>query len=111
MSANLWWSYDADNGSFAALPAGPALLPAIGIFSVFSVYRAIKDATTPKKGNLSHSFANSSYYQNAKKRQDELIQKKIDGILGKGPGLSLGEHTELTNLEHPSWTGGGSWSF
>jgi hypothetical protein len=111
MSANLWWSYDADNGSFAALPAGPALLPAIGIFAIFSVYRAIKDATTSKTGNLPHGFVNSSYYKNAKKRQDELIQKKVDGIMGKGPRLSLGEQTELTDLQHPSWANGGSWSF
>ena len=111
MSNNLWWSYDPDGGSFSALPAGPMLLPALGVFAIIAVRQAFKELTASKTKGLGYSFINSDYYQSAKRRQDYLIDKKIDGLKGIGSGLTLGEQTELTNLQHPAFNNGGRWSF
>lgn len=108
---NLWWSFDADNNSFSALPAGPALLPALGVFAVIAAVQSIRSALTPRPNHPGGSFMMSEAYQEMKQRQDYLIAKKIDGIQGIGEGLTLGEQTELTNLQRPSWANGDTWSF
>lgn len=108
---NLWWSFDPDDNSFSALPAGPMLLPALGIFAVIAVIQAFRESGQSAERILGRSFVNSDYYQSAKKRQNELIQKKINGIKGIGEGLTLAEHTELVDIQHPSWRNGDSWSF
>jgi hypothetical protein len=110
-SNNLWWSFDADNNSFSALPAGPMLLPALGVFAVIAAVQSIKGALTPRPNHPGASFMASEAYQLMKQRQDYLIAKKIEGIKGFSEGLTLGEQTELNALARPSWANGDTWSF
>jgi hypothetical protein len=112
MSNNtLWWSYDPDNNSFAALPAGPLLLPSLGVFALIAARQAIKQAWAGKSPGPGMTLANSSLYAEMRERHDYLVNKKVAAIADSGDGLTLGEQAELTRLQHPSWAKGGSWSF
>jgi hypothetical protein len=108
---NLWWSFDADNNSFSALPAGPMLLPALGVFAVVAAVQSIRGALTPRPNHPGASFMASDAYRLMKERQDFLIAKRVQGIMGEGEGLTIGEHTELAKLQRPSWANGDTWSF
>ena len=113
MSTNnsLWWSFDSGSNTFSALPAGPALLPALGLFALFAGVRALKGFTAPQNAGISSTLLNSDYYRETKVRQDYLIQKKIDGVMGISEGLTLAEQGELSDIFHPAWRNGGTWSF
>lgn len=108
---NLWWSFDADSNSFAALPAGPMLLPALGLFAVIAAVQSVRGALSPRPNHPGGAYMTSDLYRRDKERQDYLIQKQINGIKGIGEGLTLGEHTELADLQRPSWANGDTWSF
>jgi len=110
-SNNLWWSFDPDDGSFAALPAGPALLPALGVFAIIAAVQAFRGRNQSAEKILGHGFVSSDYYREAKSRQDALIQKRVDHAMGEGEGLTLAEHNELRTLQHPAWNNGNRWSF
>lgn len=105
-SSNLWWSYDAENGSFQALPPGPFLLPAIGIFAFVALVRAIKGNGCSERRTLGDSFYESARYQNDKKRHDYLVKKSATK-----EGLGLAEHDELWRLQHPEWANGLAWFY
>lgn len=112
MSNNtLWWSFDPDNNSFSALPAGPLLLPALGIFALIAARQAIKQAWAGSGSSPGITLADSSLYAEMKERHDYLLSKKVAAIANNDDGLTLGEQAELTRLQHPSWAKGGSWSF
>lgn len=105
-NANLWWSYDPDNGSFAALPPGPLLIPAIGIFAFVALVRAIKGNGPSEKRVLGSTMYESEHYQSKRKRYYELIKKSAES-----GGLGLAEREELNRLERPAWGGGKYWFY
>lgn len=38
--ANIFWSYNSEQGNFSPLPASPLLLPAIGVLGALAVFNA-----------------------------------------------------------------------
>lgn len=108
-SANLWWAYDTDNGTFAALPAGPMLLPAIGIFAFVSIVKALKSRNRSPESMIGSPMYNSSLYQKDKARFYYLVKKKIAAARDDTEGLSLAEMEELRRLKYPTWNKGRPW--
>lgn len=105
-SPNLWWSYDAENGSFSALPPGPFLLPAIGIFAFVAIVRALRGSGSSERRTVGSTFYESEIYQKDKRRHNYLVQKLVqEGELG------LAEHDELWRLQHPEWANGLAWFY
>jgi len=107
---NLWWSYDPDNRSFSALPAGPLLLPALAIFIIVASIRAFKQPRSASSVMGGH-ITSTTAYKNAKERHDYLISKKIAEAMGHGDGLTLAEECELRKLQKPGFAGGSSWFY
>lgn len=96
--STLWWSYDPENRSFGSLPAGPMLLPAIGILAFVSIARMLQGNGPTPESVLGRKVIGSNDYKRCKARQDYLVQKKIEEGMGTGPGLSVAEHHELMEL-------------
>ena len=103
---SLWWSYDSEDNSFSALPAGPFLLPAICIALCVSAFGAIKSWSNRPENVVSRDLLNSYEYQRMRRRYFELIDKKLEN-----GGLSLQDHHELEQLKHPYWIQSGTWSY
>lgn len=103
--STLWWSYDPENRSFGSLPAGPLLLPALGILAFVSIARAFQERSATPEAILGHSVVNSIEYKRKKARHDYLVQKKINAAMEKGPEFTLADHTELVNLQHSGING------
>lgn len=110
-SSILWWSYDADGKSFASLPAGPMLLPAIGIIAFVALVKSIKENSKSPESILGGKRINSKEYKDAKKRQDQLIEKRINAGLGLCDDLTVAEAEELRRLQRPRWANGSEWSY
>lgn len=98
--STLWWSYDPENRSFGSLPAGPLLLPALGILAFVSIVRAFQQSGTTPEAILGRNVVNSAEYKRKKARHDYLVQKKINAAMEKGPEFTLADHTELVDLQH-----------
>lgn len=113
MSSNpiLWWAYDSENGSFATLPAGPLLLPAIGILAFVAIANALKGHSDSPEKIIGRSVVSSNRYKADKNRHDYLLNKKIEAAINDEPGLSPAEITELHRLQHPSYTKGQKWTY
>lgn len=108
-NTNLWWAYDGESGSFSTLPAGPMLLPALGIFAFVAIAKALKSNGLTPKSAIGNAMYNSDLYQKDKARFNYLINKKIQAAKEGVEGLSLAELNELENLRYPSWNGGRPW--
>lgn len=106
---NLLWAYDADDKSFATLPAGPMLLPALGIFAFVTIARALKSRDKSPESMIGKTIYNSPAYQKDKARFNYLINKKIKAITDETEGLTLSELNELERLRYPSWNKGRPW--
>jgi hypothetical protein len=103
---SLWWSYDTENQSFGALPAGPFLLPAVFIAVFVGLASSLKDRANHPERVLPQSIASSAEYQQNKRRYYELIQKKV-----WQDGLTIAEQHELDQLKRPWWVESGTWSY
>lgn len=94
--SNIWWAYDESSGSFSALPASPALLPALGVFFLAAVFSAGKE-----KPRVIETYPDGNPYMGEhlanKPRYDELIN-----IMGYRE-LTDKEQSELHRLKHPRW--------
>lgn len=103
--ANIFWAYDESEGSFSPLPASPWLLPAIGLFALAALFKAIKDSgPAPETGPP--PVYDPIIYENNKKRYYYLIQRKVDC------GLSDDDQSELDRLIRPPWvTNGQVWTY
>jgi hypothetical protein len=110
-SSILWWSYDSENRSFGSLPAGPMLLPAIGILAFVALIQSIKERDNSPESILGKERINSKLYKDAKKRQNELIEKRANAGLGLCNDLTVQEAEELRRLQRPQWANGGEWSY
>lgn len=108
---SLWWAYDPEGGSFVTLPAGPFLIPAIGIFAFVAIANALKGNNNDPAKVVGHSTINSGRYKADKVRHDYLLNKKIEAAINDEPGLSDSEAAELYRLQHPSYTNGQKWSY
>jgi hypothetical protein len=102
----LWWSYDAENSSFTALPPGPLLFPAFIVAVIIYCFESLKDRQNRPRKALGKSFVESTEYKKMKNRCFELLEKKHNG-----EGLQLHEQVELDRLKRPWWISSGTWSY
>jgi len=98
-NSTLWWSYDPESKSFGSLPAGPLLLPALGILAFVSIAKALRDRATRPELILGSRVFNSESYKRKKARHDYLVQKKINDALGEGPEFTIADQHELSELK------------
>lgn len=106
----LWWSYDPESKSFGSLPAGPLLLPALGIIAFVSIAKALRDRATKPEAILGSHVFNGEGYKRKKARHDYLVQKKINDAIGTGPEFTIADQHELSELQR-SGTGGSACPF
>jgi hypothetical protein len=102
---NLWWAYDSENGSFAPLPAGPLLLPAILIVGLISIFQLGRRALR-SRDVIGGDIANSTLYTTSEKRYHELVDKKVSNGY-----LEIHEEEELRKLKSPPWIKSGTWTY
>ena len=103
--STLWWSYDPEKRSFGSIPAGPMLLPALGILAVVAIFRALRHQGDTPEAILGRDVVNSVEYKKKKARHDYLVQKKINAAMERGPEFTLADHTELVDLQYSGING------
>ena len=103
---SLWWSYNAEDNSFSALPAGPLLLPALFIAVCVNAVGALSAWANRPERIISNDLLRSRDYQRMRERYYELIDKRLEN--GE---LELHEHHELEQLKRPYWIKSGTWTY
>ena len=109
-NTNLWWAYDSENGSLQSLPAGPMLLPALGILAFVTIAQAFKNKEASEGQFLGRNVVNSHEYKQDKARYHYLVDKRIKHGLGEGPELTVAEFSEKDRLAR-KWVKSGKWTF
>jgi hypothetical protein len=100
------WSYDAQTGSFSALPASPWLLPALGLICLAPIAEKMLEEAAKKPEPISDAFDPVAYQKN-KQLYHELIHKQASSV-----GLTQHEEMQLLNVMRPPWaTGGELWTY
>lgn len=74
---NLWWSYDPDNGSFAALPAGPFFLPALIVVCIASIGNALFNPRRSRE-EIVGSISKTDLYRQQAARYQYLGSKRLE---------------------------------
>ena len=110
MNNNLWWSFDPDSRSFSALPPGPALLPALGIFALIGAIQAVRNIDW-LESKPSRAFRDLEFYKQDESRYHALLQKRIDFIKGRGEDWDFRDFNEFNKLKYPAWNQGKSWNW
>ena len=110
MNNNLWWSFDAESRSFSALPAGPALLPALGLYALIGAIQAVKNVNW-FESKPSRAFRNLEFYKQDELRYHSLLQKRLDFINGQGEDWDYYDFKEFKNLQFPAWNQGKPWDW
>jgi len=109
-NTNLWWAYDSENGSLQSLPAGPMLLPALGIIAFVAIAQAIKGKEISEEQFIGKNAVNSYEYKQDRARYYYLVDKRIKHGLGEGPELTVAEFNEKDKLSR-KWIKSGRWTF
>lgn len=92
--SNLWWSYDPDDRSFQALPAGPFFLPALILVVTTSVLsRAFRRSRLREK--IVGSISSTNHYKEKAERFNKLGKKRLNGET-----LTLAEWKEYYDLQY-----------
>lgn len=100
------WSYDAQTGSFSALPASPWLLPALGLVCLAPIAEKILEEAAKKPEPVPNVF-DPILYQKNKQLYHELINKQASPV-----GLTQDEEMQLLSIMRPPWaTGGELWTY
>jgi len=94
----LWWAVDQESGSFAPLPAGPMLIPAVIIYGLIRLfggngqprYYAPSELLPPRILHSAEYRRDASRYRYLKDKEARF-------------GISDLEALELHSLTHPAW--------
>lgn len=103
---NLLWSFDEGSGSFAPLPAGPLLIPALVIYGLLRLFSGGGGTTIPAHRMLPRHIIESAEYRRDCARYRYLWDKRC-----RFGDLDPIEWIELQGLEHPAWYGGKRWLY
>jgi hypothetical protein len=100
------WSYDAETGSFSALPASPWLLPALGLLCLAPIAQKIAEEAAKDPKPVNAKFDPIVYLEN-KQLYHELVNKQASPV-----GLTQHEEMQLLSIMRPPWaTGGELWTY
>lgn len=92
--SNLWWSYNPDENSFQALPAGPFFLPALVLLAAASVLsRVFRRSTSREK--IVGLVSSTDYYKEKAERFNVLGEKRLNSET-----LTPAEWREYHELQH-----------
>ena len=103
---NLLWSFDEGSGSFAPLPAGPLLIPALVIFGLLRLFGGSGAREIPDRELLPRHILESREY-----RQDCARYRYLSDKLDRLGDLEPLEFIERRALQHPKWNKGGLWFY
>jgi len=101
----LWWAFDEENGSFAPLPAGPLLIPAIFVYAILSLFGPKGVQRNRPERFLPQRVIDSAQYRRDTARYRYLVDKKFRF------GLTDWEEIEMDRLSRPSWNNHQPWPY
>jgi hypothetical protein len=96
----LWWAVDQESGSFASLPAGPMLIPALLIYGLLRLFHRSTPRFSVHSDLLPDHVLNSNEYRKDCARYRFLRDQSINH------GLDPYESLEFNALQYPRWFGG-----